>query len=176
MNMPKENPVPTSKHCNKCSTIKPLQEFNKNANTKDGHQTQCRECAREYRQSPAGRAAKARHHKSDKCKATQKRYAESDRGKAMIKQYRESDAWVAMVARRGATWNVKNPIKRKAQKNVANALITGVLTKPKGCLHCGAEDGIEGHHADYLKPLEVEWLCVRCHNDWHMKHGTGING
>lgn len=54
---------------------------------------------------------------------------------------------------------------------VRKAIISGALVRPLECSRCGeippkARDGrsnIHGHHHDYEKPLDVEWLCVYCH-------------
>lgn len=40
------------------------------------------------------------------------------------------------------------------------------LLKPKPCEVCG-EPKVDGHHEDYLKPLEVTWLCRKCHRRRH---------
>lgn len=39
----------------------------------------------------------------------------------------------------------------------------GDVKKPTSCA-CGSTERIEGHHEDYSKPLEVTWMCRRCHN------------
>ena len=31
---------------------------------------------------------------------------------------------------------------------------------------CGAANA-QGHHEDYAKPLDVTWLCARCHSAVH---------
>jgi hypothetical protein len=41
----------------------------------------------------------------------------------------------------------------------------GRLT-PQPCERCGRED-THGHHEDYSKPLDVNWLCPPCHGERH---------
>lgn len=53
---------------------------------------------------------------------------------------------------------------------VGLAIRTGRLTKPSTCSACGnptQSERLHAHHADYSKPLEVEWLCWSCHNLRH---------
>lgn len=64
-------------------------------------------------------------------------------------------------------WAKRNPDKRKAQTAVGNAIRDGRLI-PKPCERCGTLK-TQGHHEDYSKPLEVLWLCTRCHADRHME-------
>lgn len=58
----------------------------------------------------------------------------------------------------------------EAHRHVHAAVKKGLLIRPETCSRCGAspktKDGrsaIQGHHADYEKPLDVEWLCPKCH-------------
>jgi transposase-like protein len=60
---------------------------------------------------------------------------------------------------------------KAAYDAVRAAFHKGVLVRPKSCNRCGVaerkgKDGrslLHGHHADYSKPLDVEWLCTKCH-------------
>lgn len=54
----------------------------------------------------------------------------------------------------------RDPLKYKARTAVSNALRDGRLRRSP--CRCGARR-VQAHHADYSKPLEVEWLCFRCH-------------
>lgn len=45
----------SEKQCNKCGTVKSLDQFAKNKNCADGHLTTCRDCAKIYRQQNADR-------------------------------------------------------------------------------------------------------------------------
>ena len=57
---------------------------------------------------------------------------------------------------------------QRAHKRVRRAVASGELVRPKFCEDCGAAPArIEGHHEDYSKPLEVDWLCGRCHRQRH---------
>ena len=35
------------------------------------------------------------------------------------------------------------------------------------CEKCGSNKNVDGHHADYFKPLDVNWLCRACHMALH---------
>ena len=48
--------------------------------------------------------------------------------------------------------------------------------KPEECYFCGSTKFIDGHHYDYSKPLEVVWMCKKCHKRFHLllkKHSVG---
>ena len=57
----------------------------------------------------------------------------------------------------------------KARELLNTAVSTGRIRKPSECSSCGAPGYIEGHHPDHSKPLEVEWLCLKCHGKQHRK-------
>lgn len=56
-------------------------------------------------------------------------------------------------------------LKDRARDKVYYAIRCGKLTR-KPCENCG-EVKSEAHHDNYNKPLEVRWLCRKCHADWH---------
>ena len=69
--------------------------------------------------------------------------------------------------------------KRKECYKIYNkALRDGQLVRSDFCDMCKmvAKDGksMHGHHNDYNKPLEVDWLCVACHNKLSAK--TRLSG
>lgn len=59
----------------------------------------------------------------------------------------------------------RDPEKRAANVAVGNAVRDGRLKK-EPCEVC-EEVRVEAHHADYSKPLEVEWLCSVHHGAKH---------
>ena len=65
----------------------------------------------------------------------------------------------------------------KAQNLLEQAIEKGIVTRKTHCEKCGDtgtfKDGrtkIQAHHSDYTKPLQVDWLCQKCHHVWHKKH------
>lgn len=64
----------------------------------------------------------------------------------------------------------ENPVeafKRKARMIYRNALTRGEIVR-KPCEVCGDEK-THGHHTDYSKPLQVNWLCRKHHYEKHRK-------
>lgn len=63
------------------------------------------------------------------------------------------------------------PEQKAAYDAVRAATHKGLMQRPDTCSRCGkmnrpASDGrstLHGHHRDYGKPLDVEWLCAKCH-------------
>jgi len=68
----------------------------------------------------------------------------------------------------------KYPNQYKAQTMVSNAIRDKRLFK-EPCERCGENERIHAHHDDYLKPLNVRWLCAIHHHQWHAKNGEAIN-
>lgn len=58
---------------------------------------------------------------------------------------------------------------QNAHEILRGALKMGILKRPTNCSVCGKGGRIEGHHKDYTKPLEVDWLCKKCHIAEHQK-------
>lgn len=59
--------------------------------------------------------------------------------------------------------------KRHARAQVAKALKSGRLVKDKCCQRCKEETNfLSAHHVDYGKPLDIFWLCNKCHGCAHM--------
>ena len=62
--------------------------------------------------------------------------------------------------------NTKFPSHLRARSKLNYAVRVGTVTKPGACSVCERTDKrIEGHHMDYSKPLDVQWLCSGCHAD-----------
>ncbi len=62
----------------------------------------------------------------------------------------------------------------QAQNLLETAIKQGVIQRRDTCEQCGSsgrmKDGrskVQAHHCDYNKPLEVLWLCQKCHHIWH---------
>ena len=47
------------------------------------------------------------------------------------------------------------------------AVRSGAISRPSSCGRCGAVGPVQGHHHDYSKPFDVEWICSRCHGIEH---------
>lgn len=79
--------------------------------------------------------------------------------------YLRTDAGRAAKNRAADAWAQRNPEKIQAQNIVSNAVRDGKITR-QPCEICD-EPKVDAHHADYSKPLEVQWLCRKHHAALH---------
>jgi ribosomal protein S27AE len=57
--------------------------------------------------------------------------------------------------------------KQKAGYKLRDAIKKGVIERPENCSQCGKECFPDAHHFDYDLPLDVFWLCRKCHLKIH---------
>lgn len=139
------------KPCKDCKQVLPLSEYYAHPMMADGHLNKCKECVK----------ARVRKHRLANLESIQD--YDRERGR--------TDKRRAAVAERQPGYRRMNPEKYKARSAVANALRAGRIFR-NPCEKCGAEERVEAHHEDYSKPLDVRWLCSRCHGAEHRKELT----
>ena len=137
--------------CKKCGKLKVLLDDFYGANRV------CKECMKkrvsEYQRTEIGRKV---HNKANR------KWGKSLSGKKCKKAYKHTEKGRATERRYG------RKLRRVSNKSQARALVNmyvrrGKLVKPYRCSRCGKVGPVEGHHADYNFPLQVEWLCRECH-------------
>jgi hypothetical protein len=159
-----------SKICFKCGIIKPLSDFYKHKGMADGRLNKCKECNK--KDTKENRLNNIDY------------YLEYDRSRANLpgriksrEDYQKTPEGRAAANKARRKYTESNLIKRAASLLINNYVRNGKITKPTACSECNVSNvRIHGHHNDYAKPLEVRWLCSKCHCKWHKKNGPGLNG
>ena len=144
------------KECFKCGSIKPLEEYYRHPRTADKHLNKCKECTKKdssERQSTL---------RKDSNWVISERFRGREKYHRLYKGHTNSGSTEAKKK-----WNENNPVKRLANLMVSNAIRDGRIDR-KPCLVCG-NTKVHAHHYDYYKPLKVIWLCIKHHNEHHVK-------
>lgn len=137
------------KECFKCGVEKPLTDFYKHPQMADGRLNKCKSCCK-------ADSTENRNKNIDRVRAYDR-----GRGNRQTSEYYKN-------------YREKYPNKYKAHNIVNNAIRDGKLFK-EPCEICGTEDSVHAHHDDYLKPLNVRWLCAAHHKQWHNNNGEAKN-
>lgn len=170
------------KVCKKCLTERKTEDFKKDKRNRDGLGSYCKECHNiSVRNTYDPNKNRERH----------KKYAETgvfrtqefkEKNRIKCKEYRINNPEKASLL--SLKWAQKNREKKRAYtekwrksnlpQKAANAYLLryikkGVMTRSKICSDCLKECKTEAHHQDYTKPLEIIWLCRRCHMKLHRK-------
>lgn len=177
------------KKCSRCKNEKNENEFGKNKNSKDGLWCYCKSCVskigkierdnkREYlkeksriyreknpekfKESCRKHYLKNRERKQD----FQRNYYWKNRQKITIKRKEYNATEKNKENRRKYYQENKEKLKKQndAHKMVSYAVKLGLIKKPEKCEKClEIYPNLDGHHNDYDKPLEVLWICRKCH-------------
>jgi hypothetical protein len=140
----------TEKLCPKCKVTQPITEFSKDKQTKSGISSHCKPCKRRY--------------------SLRYRYANLEKVQAQHREYHRNN-WAKNQENLKRT-KAKHPEREMARVLLHRALRKGWLTK-QPCEKCGDPKG-QAHHEDYSKPLEVHWMCHKCHGKEHRTSPEGL--
>jgi ribosomal protein S27AE len=118
----------------------------------------CKDCHK-------ARMNKRRAEKLDEIRAYDRRRGQDPDRKELVRlrgpKYRDKPY------RKSTAMRAADPLKASARTALGNAVRDGYIIKPPQCQMCGRGGRIHGHHNDYSKPLEVRWVCTRCHGAIH---------
>lgn len=158
------------KICKKCGEEKPLGEFYESKVMADGRMWSCKPCwkakTREYQKS---RPKITRNYKANWRKNNPEKVKKScanwivqnlERHKSNQRKWRKRNP--EKQKQYQEKWIARNPEKRRAHVALNIAVQKGQIKKGP-CAVCGGGGKTEAHHGDYSKPLEVIWLCKKCH-------------
>lgn len=155
------------KECFKCNTEKPLSEFYKHKEMADGHLNKCKECAKsDVHSHRKDNIEKVRQYDRNRPNSKERSKRLSEKIKNLPKDRKEE------YYKKKNEYMQSGAYKNKKTVNIymANAVRDGRLKKLDHCEHCNAKDvPLDGHHHDYLKPLDVTWLCKPCHGAEHKR-------
>ena len=155
------------KKCRKCSENKELSEYYRHSQMFDRRLNICKECTKK-------RVSTHRKENIDKIREYDRnRPNAKDRNKEHLERMKNlSDAKKKAYRKVKTKGQQSGFSKNKKIANIYmdNAVRGGRLEKLDYCEHCSREDiPLDGHHPDYLKPLEVIWLCKPCHGAEHKR-------
>ena len=129
------------RQCSSCGQWLNLDEFSFDRRVRSGRQKRCRRCTAIYLRDYRKRKGNV--------------LAAKDRERSKRPERKAQQAQADKRRRLGA------PEKIAARKAVHRAIRSGKLQKER-CVFCGSVH-TQAHHADYTKPLEVVWVCGKCH-------------
>ena len=154
--------------CKVCGEVKPITDYYKHAGYYD---TKCKECAKAYsrqyqREHREERIAYSRkyyaEHRADSL-AHSKKWVEENREKHREHCRKSNLLHASERAEYTKQYRKNNPDKYKATSRINHLVEKGKLAKPMACEVCGKVGRVEAHHANYSKPLDVIWVCKKCH-------------
>lgn len=149
-----------NKKCFKCGRVMPIDSFYRHPQMTDGHLNKCKECTKS--DITKNREDKIEYYKEyDRNRADLPRRVEARR--LYAEQAKTDPERKAKKAISMDKYKNKYPEKYKAHYKMRDNMRDKKIEKPELCSVCGKKKNLEGHHHDYSKPLDVLWVCRKCH-------------
>ena len=158
------------KICTKCKESKTLDLFG-NANwIKCGLRSNCKACDKVYREKNADKIKRRmKQYSLDNVELLRERRAISRKKReSKIKEYSKSEACRLSIKRTELKY-----LNAKKARGYFNKRKYKVII-PNDCQECNKPNKLEAHHHDYNLPMDVTFLCQKCHADWHLNN-TQLN-
>lgn len=167
-----------NKACPKCGKEYTLSGFSKNRTKADGLQSVCKECVRKANlansRNNVNRVRAWRAANPDRTKMYQREYYKKNQKHIYSRHCDWRNRNPSLVSTQTNEYRTKHPGKWSAVIELNNAVRDGIIYKPTKCQLCGIGDvRIHGHHEDYNKPLDVLWVCPKCHASIHQEKRNG---
>lgn len=87
------------------------------------------------------------------------------------KAYAASRDWLKRHPEKNKQYKTNDLTRHEAQYKargiIFRAVRAGTMKAPENCTGCSLPKKLQAHHPDYNKPLDVIWLCSRCHKLQH---------
>lgn len=146
--------------CKHCITEKPETDFY------DSSKSKCKECVK----------SAVRLHRDqniDQIREYDRQRGSKPHRVEARREYIQTEAGKLARKKAAVAYKKRHPMAYASHVITRNAIRDGRLTQASKCSVCNSTEKIEGHHDDYTKPLEVRWLCEKCHKEWH-RHSKPI--
>lgn len=180
-----------SKTCTKCDKQKPLEDFNKQKASPDGHRSYCRSCqselSKQYRlskqQDTAWLESERKRHRDAKTKLRQdkdyrnkqaeyerqrrlelknsSKWVESERKRSLNKYYKNKAPYIANAAKRRAS-------KLKATPSWLTDYDWEMIKWTYDCAKIAEEHYGKSYHVDHIVPLQGKNVCG-LHVPWNLQ-------
>ncbi len=147
------------KNCKGCGELKPYSEFYPDKTMLSGCINYCKPCELKKREATTLK-------NRDKRLAAKRSYTKTEHAKKLKRDWYHANKHKFLVKKLIVSKRKHFPIKIKARAAVARALYSGKLKKSP-CIICGSIKKIHAHHDNYLKKLDVMFLCIKHHNERH---------
>lgn len=183
------------KICSKCKESKPITEFSKHSCSRDGLESSCKKCGKDYRIKNAiaikTYSANYRAKNTEKIAAIQNKYRSENPEKIKIANEKHRNANKDKTAARSAAWEKANPearrinkLNRRAKERAAGGKLSKDIAKrlfklQRGKCPCCKKSLGDNYHRDHKMPLalgganedwNIQLLCPSCNLSKQAKH------